>query len=186
MKFHAIEMKIDDTGHTFELQRDHSQIPKGKVDDDDPWDDDEDRRVFVGKGIFAEGDDDEIKATLTAWGRLKTKTKESLLTAMETLDISVIQLFDEEIMVCSESDLTEEEDPAAYLESLAEMMLLLEELASKKKRLKDDDEYDFPTDVPGVGPWAQMTCEFCGSYFFLTLDKHTCPNCGAAALKAEE
>lgn len=185
MKFHAIEMKIDDTGHTFELSRDLTQVPKGKVDDD-PWADEEDQRVFVGKGIFTEGDEDEIGSTLTAWGRLKTATQESILSAMETLHISEIQLYDEDIMLCSESDLTEEDDPAEYLEQLAQTMLLLEELAKKKNRLKDNEEDDHKkfSGIPGKGPWTQVTCEFCSSFFFLTLDKHFCPNCGAATKNA--
>ena len=65
------------------LEWDPEQIPKKKDTDEDWGDEDQKIRVFVAKGIFAEGDEYDVNETLSSFSALSDEVEEKLLDIIE-------------------------------------------------------------------------------------------------------
>jgi len=172
--FWAIQMKCANGFAMLEIERDHEKIPKGK-DEQDPWSENEERRVFIGKGIFFEGDDDEISAKLASWGAMPESLRARILHDMEAMDINTIRTTHDQVSLHQKPGLGDLPDAQAYMHGCAALMATLRDFITQASS---------PVQ-PGPGAaspaWLhRLTCSFCASLFVLNEAQSRCPNCGAA------
>lgn len=171
--FWAIQMRSSEDLAELYVERDHEKIPKHK-DEDDPWDEDEERRIFVAKGIYFEGADEEIATKLAGWAKVPDVLQERILVDLERLDCKSVRAHGNEIAVHQDPGLPELEDPIAYMEDCARLMTEI-----RKGAPRAADASTAAVDVGGHGLVTQITCAFCSSLFLQTPARNNCPNCGA-------
>jgi hypothetical protein len=171
--FWAIEMRSSENLAELYVERDHEKIPKHK-DEDDPWDEDEERRVFVAKGIYFEGGDEEIAHKLAGWAKVPDALQDRILADMERLDCNIVRAYGNEIGVHQRPGLPDLEDPIAYMEDCARLMTEIRTAAPRAA-----DASAAAVEHAGHGPVNQITCAFCSTTFLQTPARTNCPNCGA-------
>jgi hypothetical protein len=177
-KFWRIAMRSSNPLGTIDIARDHDKIPKEK-DPTDPWSENEERRVFLGKGIFVEGHDPAIEETLSAWSRLPDALRTRILEDMERLDMDALRVYDEETSLHVEPGLDELDDPIAYMTSCAELLASIKDAVSDRPPGAEEQQ-----GVAAARPSHALTCAYCSSLFILAAGHNTCPNCGAPARPA--
>lgn len=173
--FWAIEMRSPHALAELYVERDHEKIPKHK-DEDDPWDEDEERRVFVAKGVFFEGDDEEIGQKLAAWGKLPDTLKTRITSDMERLDCNIVRAYGADIGVHQRPGLPELEDPLAYMQECARLMVAVRDHAPRAADLGAVSLADQGV-IATLG--LRVTCAFCSSLYVQNASDNNCPNCGA-------
>jgi hypothetical protein len=190
--FWTMEMRCPNRLGRIDIERDHEKIPKHR-DDDDPWEENEERRVFLAKGIFFEGSDDDVSKKLETWSKLPETLQARILADMERLDIRAIRSFSEDVSLNQRPALPELEDPIGYMEDCAGLMAAIKSAiaegdrdpaAEPRVRFRGPVEINGvridPGAVPGsAGAHERFTCKFCSSVFLLAAASHKCPNCGA-------
>jgi hypothetical protein len=176
--FWSIQMRCQEHLLELEIERDHEKIPKEK-DEDDPWDDDEERRIFLGKGIFVEGGDDEIEQKLGTWSQLPEDLRASIITEMERLDMNTVRAYGPEVSLNVKPGLDDLADPLEYMEACARLMAAVKTGAAAGAPAGAPAQA--AAAVVAVAPSHRLTCAYCSSVFILAAGKNTCPNCGAPA-----
>lgn len=177
--FWTIQMRCPNRLGEIDVERDHEKIPK-QGDEDDPFDEHEERRVFLAKGIFVEGSDDDVSEKLGTWSRLPEALQTRILADMERLDIRTIRSHSDDVSLNQRPGLSELDDPIGYMEDCARLLAALKDAIGKGAPAGAAE--------PGVemgrgvasGHYERMTCAFCSSVFLFTIGHQTCPNCGAA------
>lgn len=147
---------------------------------DDPWDEDEERRIFVGKGIFVEGYDDDISKKLEVWSKLPEALREEILVEMERLDIEGVDSYDKTASLSVNPGLNDLDDPIAYMVSCAELLSHIKNAVESGDTVSEQTGEGTPQ-VIAKGPTRTLTCAYCTSLFILSEGSNTCPNCGAPA-----
>ncbi len=185
------EMKITNRTGELQLERDHEKIPQQR-DPDDDWSDDDELRVFAAKGIFVEGDEEEVNETLGTLGQLPGGTGAELLAAMERLRINTVYAYRDSLSFNSGPNLQDMADPIAHIaDLLAIMKKLADALASgerdmagePKVRITGAVEINGQRIAPTAGGFVapavvRVQCEYCSTLFVLGTVSN-CPNCGA-------
>jgi hypothetical protein len=179
--FWSIQMRCQEQLPELEIERDHEKIPKEK-DEDDPWDEDEERRVFLGKGIFVEGYDAEIEQNLALWSRLPESLQNSIVTEMERLDMRTVRADGQEVSLNVAPGFDDLVDPLDYMTACAQLMAAIRSGAGTAEGAGAGAPAAAQVQaVPVAAPAHRLTCAYCTSVFILTVGKNTCPNCGAPA-----
>lgn len=194
--FWTMEMLCENRIGELEIQRDHDKIPKAN-DASDPWSKNEDRRVFVGKGIFVEGRDDDVAQKLGSWSRLPEPLREKVLVEMERLDMRTIRSFSNNVSLNVKPGLPDLDDPIEYMTACARLLSELKNAlaqgdaaplpAGPRVQIRGNVQINGVTVQPNVAPAAAsaapttLTCKYCSSVFILAPGKSACPNCGAPA-----
>jgi hypothetical protein len=194
--FWAIEMLCENRIGELEIQRDHDKIPKGK-DASDPWSKDEERRVFVAKGIFVEGRDQEVAEKLGVWSKLPDALRENVVTEMERLNMNAVRSYTNNVSFNVKPKLRDLDDPIEYMTACARLLAELKNALAQGDRaplvggvqIRGNVQINGVTVQPNVAPDAgaaavamtPLTCKYCSSLFILAAGKNACPNCGAAA-----
>ncbi len=190
--FWTIQMRCPNRVGELYVERDREKIPK-QQDADDPWDEDEERRIFLAKGIFVEGSDGDVADKLDTWSKLPESLRTRILADMERLDVRMLVSYTDDITLNQRPGLGELDDPISYMEDCARL------LAEIKNELAKGDRD--PSTVPSVQirgaveingvriepnvvtgnleAHARLTCQFCSSMYLLTPANNNCPNCGA-------
>lgn len=173
--FWSIDMRCTNQLGEIEVERDHEKIPKEKQEDD-PWDEDEERRIFLGKGIFVEGYDHDIQQKLANWSGLPEELRSRILAEMERLDIQTVRSYDQESSLNVKPGLDDLDDPIAYMQSCASLLAGIRDAVQTATGGAQDGADGAP-----AGPSRTLTCAYCSSLFVLAAGQNTCPNCGAPA-----
>ena len=168
--FWSIEMRVGAWTHMFSLERDHEKIPNHR-DADDPWSDEEDRRVFVGKGIFFEGSDEDVAAKLDLWRQFPEDDREHIMQQMEALHVRSLSYIHNRIGINETRSLDELPDPRAFLRDCACLMTDLHKLAGAGSFERS------PSAAPE--PVLRITCGYCSTMWMSSPRHINCPNCGA-------
>lgn len=185
------EMKITNRIGEISLERDHEKIPQDR-DSGDDWADDDELRVFVAKGIFVEGDDEEVDETLGSLSRLPGDLDRKLVAEMERLQISHFYAFSESMNVGFGPNNYEMVDPVQHiLDAIQLMKSVADALATGERDMASEPrvvirgnvEIDGLRVEPTEGVHAphaveRVTCGYC-STLFVPAAELRCPNCGA-------
>jgi len=178
--FWSIQMRCQANLPELEIERDHEKIPK-EADEDDPWDEDEERRVFLGKGIFVEGYDSDIEQKLALWSQLPESLQDSIVTEMERLDMNTVRAYGQEVSLNVKPGLNDLADPLEYMTACAQLMAAIKNGAGGAAAGVPAAAQAAGVPAAVVQPAHKITCSYCTSVFILTVGKNTCPNCGAPA-----
>lgn len=170
--FWTIEMRVPELGVAMDLERDHEKIPKRR-DEADPFDDDEGVRVFVARGIFFEGDEDDVEAALATWSRIDASARERILQDMEALDVTTLMCHGTSLNLNQRPGLTDLDDPIAYMERCAAFLAGVRDALAGLGAAPDA-----PVETTVIT--GRVTCSYCSSRFIQTPVAQNCPNCGAA------
>ena len=181
--FWSLEMKCPNGVAEFELERDHEKVPK-HGDPNDVWEEQQERRIFVAKGIFMEGDREELDQRLAHWGQLAMAFRQYLVTEMERLDVRSVRAYANQVMVSQSPGLRDLDDPISYLEDISRLMAAMRDTLIPSAL--GAQETAAPNMQPHPGTVASrithpVTCNYCSSLYVLTEHQNTCPNCGAPA-----
>ncbi len=174
------ELKGELGARVLVICRDPTKVPK-EGDAADPWDDG-DVRTFVGKGIYVEGDREQVDGFLRLLHGLSEGARGGLMSAMETCfpasPLAIFVAAGDEIGL---SGVVTYEDAARDAEvGLNALASIVDEL----ERLPDPVEAMMAAAMGGgahatssPNP-AVVDCAYCGSRF-VTSWGFSCPNCGA-------
>ncbi len=185
------EMKIANRIGEIQLERDHEKIPQER-DADDDWADEDELRVFAAKGIFVEGDDDEVNQTLGTLGALPAELSQKLLAEMERLRMSRFYAFSESMSVGFQPNNYEMADPVQnILDGVRLMKEVADALASGGRDMAAEPKVVIrghveiggqvvaPTEgVHQAAAIGRVKCTYC-STLFVPAAEPRCPNCGA-------
>lgn len=166
-----IEAQCSGAVPTIDLERDYDQIPKTKDTDEDWGEEDQEIRVFVAKGIFAEGDEEEVSETLNNFKALPQELADRILETMETCPLRFFRAGYNRLEATYDINFPQMLDPVADVIQVAE---LLDEVA----RLYDSGEVKAATPGAQSVDYKRVTCGYCTTQFVLGTDSN-CPNCGA-------
>jgi hypothetical protein len=184
------EMKISNRTGELQLERDHENTPMEK-DADDDWADEDELRVFVAKGIFAEGGEEEINQTLSTLGALPEAMRTELLTEMERLRLSRMYAFVDSMSAGFDPNHYEMNDPVRDVIAAAQLMQKLAGTLSQGSagagaaapgEFQDVEDGELDMRGGGFAPAAavqRVKCKYCSTLFVLGTTSN-CPNCGAA------
>jgi hypothetical protein len=168
-----IEMKCNNTLGTIDLERNYDKIPKKKDADPDWGDDDQTMRVFLQKGIYAEGDEDEVNETLSVLNSFPQLLIDKILSLIEEYEIIYFRLNDEVMSAIIESNIVDLKEPIkkiiTVIDLLEELTTLIDSNKLQKKALDKNISAEY----------KRVKCDFC-STMFLMGKKSNCPNCGGA------
>ncbi len=173
--FWAIEMKAPMWMGHLVIQRDHEKIPKHK-DADDPWSEDEDRRIFIAKGIFVEGGDDEVANYLSVWASLPEAERVEILAEMERLDGQMLLRVGDQVSFSQSPGLPDLPDPLAYMKGCAKLLLTTRRACEALSSTPPTIDLGAAT-----APVHRASCTYCSTLFLVTPGHSSCPNCGAPA-----
>ncbi len=185
------EMKITNRIGEISLERDHEKIPQER-DEDDDWASDDELRVFLAKGIFVEGDDEEVDETLDTLSQLPPELKTKLLAEMERLQFMHLYAFSESMNVGLKPNNYEMADPVQHILDVVRLMKeLADALATGERDMASeprviirgnvviDGQQMAPTEGTHTPrPSERVTCGYC-STLFVPAAELRCPNCGA-------
>ena len=177
--FLECELKANVGARVIVLCRDPNKVPK-RGDAEDPWDDG-DVRTFVAKGIYAEGDREQVEGFLRTLDGLSPSARGALLGAMEGCFAgSPIALFvaagDEVGISGMVSYEGAARDAELCLSALVPIAAEIESLPDPVQAMIDGAGAGSPPGIPSN--LAVASCAYCGSRF-VTAWGFNCPNCGA-------
>ena len=180
------EMKIANRTGELQLERDHEKIPMEK-DADDDWADEDDLRVFVAKGIFTEGGEEEVNQTLSTLGKLPEPLAQELLGEIERLRMTTVYAFADSMSVGFDPNHYDMDDPVRHITDGVAMMqklagALSEGAAAAPGDFQDVEDGELDMRGGGFAPAAavaRVKCKYCSTLFVMGATSN-CPNCGAA------
>lgn len=185
------DMKIENRLGPLDLTRDHDKVPRDKAQDDDPWSDDDEVRVFVEKGIFVEGYDDDVNETLGTLELLPPMNATHTYAEMERLRISWLRAGDDEVGVGFDPNIDDLSDPAATVHAAVSTLALIgaalgsgdgEVISRPKVIIRGAVEVNgqmMEPNVPTAARVERVSCAFCSSLYVAHGQQPRCPNCGA-------
>ncbi len=186
------EMKITNRTGEIELERDHDKIPKER-DDDDDWADEDELRVFVARGIFVEGDDDEVNETLSTLQQMPPDDVEYVLAQIEQRKVTRLYAHVDALHVTLDPNVQDMADPVAEIVANVEWMKFLAQTLAAGQRdmsaeprvvIRGNVEIDGQPVAPTAGAPAaaaavhRVKCGYCSTLFVHGANPN-CPNCGA-------
>jgi hypothetical protein len=124
-------------------------------------------RVFVGRGVFVEGEVSEVHESLTTWNQLAFELREELLAAMLEWQLSSLDALENEVVVSTAATLGEMENPLPHCHSMVQLLV--------------SDTPALMTPPANIGvpqvAFSLAHCAHCGSRV-LGVGDGRCPNCG--------
>lgn len=166
----SLEMKCQSPFDELQLEWDPEKIPvHGDAEDD--WDEDDELRVFAGKGVFVEGDKGEVQQTFDALGGLPAELSTEIVETMQRRKLTRFYMFPEIINVGFKDNAYQMQDPIVEIVEVAGLMArVAREVGSGRIA---------PADQGGVAPARLVSCSYCSTKFYLGSNS-ACPNCGAS------
>ncbi len=176
-----LEAKSENRIGRLELRWNMDKIPTEAPDPDDVWSDDDEHRIFVGKGVFFEGYKHDIEEYSATLAKLPQEIVDELVAEMQRQEASRLTATSDSIDLICDSNLHEVEDPIEYV--LAGTRLLTR--ATEVFRTGARDMSTEPkvrvhggVEVNGQAIAGYVTCGYCSSLFMLRPEP-ACFNCGA-------
>lgn len=170
----TIEMKIDNRAGQLMLERDHDKIPKHKQADDD-WADDDELRVFIARGIFVEGYENDINQAFATLGALPNGFVPWLCGQLERLVLSRLFATHDTMSVGFEPDVDQMRDPVQHI---MDAVHTLKQAATGLAQGTAGPMAVQQGYVQQAAPMHRVGCDYCGTLYVLGTSSH-CPNCGA-------
>ena len=189
----SIDMKCANRMGNLSLDWDLEKLPKQK-DEDDDWADDDDIRLFVGKGVFIEGDDDDVNENLATLKAMPADFAANLVSKMETMKLSRFNAFPDGISIGYDDNHYEMLDPVKdILSGMDVLKSAAQVLGSGSRDMSQEPSVRIKGNVmingqlvspnTGSGPaprqFEKTTCKYCSTIYLLD-PASKCPNCGAA------
>ncbi|PLW91944.1 MAG: hypothetical protein C0592_13190 [Marinilabiliales bacterium] len=165
-------IKLKDYEGDFDLTRDHDKIPMDK-DDDDWGDEDQDIRVFVGKGIFVEGDEDRVCSTLAYIDGFPEDITDAVLQQMEEIPILYYRISYDQLEVFPEDSPILWENPIDRYTAILDLMGKIAKHVLGSNVESDNIEKKILT------KYKRVKCKYCSSHFLMG-ETSNCPNCGGS------
>lgn len=189
----SIDMKCPNRVGFLSLERDLEKLPRQK-DADDDWADDDEVRLFVGKGVFIEGDEDDVNEHLTTLKSLPPEFGDKLISKMETMKLSRFFATQDSLSIGYDDNHYEMADPISEIKNGVEVLTSAaaafasgsRDMASEPRvRISGNVMINGQLVTPNVGgapplqQFARTTCKYCSTIYLLGPSSR-CPNCGAA------
>lgn len=160
------------------LQWDPEKLAK-EADPDDDWSENDDLRVFVGPGVFVEGDRDGVEEQLRYLDQLAPDARERIIDLTAAHKLHLVVLGHEETTARSEPDLHELAEPVRDLAALVRAAAALADLAGAVPPMGEAAEPEAPRGRrPAPQPHPTTRCKYCTA-LFVAREPFKCPNCGA-------
>jgi len=118
----TLEMKCQSPFDDLQLEWDPEKVPVHGGNADDDWDDDDELRVFAGKGVFVEGDKDSVQQTFDALGALPAELSTEIVQAMQQRKLARFYVFSESIDVGFKDNAYQMQDPITEIVETAGLM----------------------------------------------------------------
>lgn len=188
------EMKIENRVGSLDLERDHDKVPKHKEpDEDDPWADEDEIRVFVAKGIFVEGDDDDVNESLATLAQLPAELSSRVLAEMEHAQMSSVRAHSDELTIRFDPNVDTLPDPVTTIHETVTFMKAVSQALSEGDRdmasepkviirgaVEINGQRLEPTQgVFSAEPVQRVSCSYCSTQYVSAGPAPACPNCGA-------
>jgi hypothetical protein len=167
----SLEMKVPGTIDELSLEWDPEKIPVHADGGDDDWDEEDEYRVFVGKGVFVEGDKDEVNQTLGALASLPAEASSDLVSTIEKRQLSRFSIYTERMSAGFKDNSYEMRDPIAEITEVTGMMARVAQSLGSVTRA--------PEAAGAAVAESFVRCSYCGTKFVLG-PSSACPNCGAS------
>jgi hypothetical protein len=167
------EFKIENRAGNLTLTRDHEKIARSKEQNDD-WADEDELRVFVAKGIFMEGDEDDIDTASATLQVLPATATEALLAGMEALRISQVCVYGQTLKATL-PDLPDLDDP---IRDISDAVRLLHGFGVALGAARAHAGEPAASSPSLIGASARLLCAYCTTRFLPGITTN-CPNCGA-------
>lgn len=166
----TVEVQCSELIPIIDLERDYDKIPKEKDMDEDWADESAEIRIFVAKGIFVEGSEEEVNETLGNLKALPQEMVDKMIQRMEEAPLTYLRTGYERVESIYDTDVVKMQDPVNEIYSMAE---LLDEIAT----LYDKGGAKAGT-INQTMDYKRVSCKYCSTMFILD-KKSNCPNCGA-------
>jgi len=177
------------------VERDMEKVPTPR-DPSDPWEAGQIQRIFVGKGIFIPGpnqdpsfrvvgndarDSASLEERVAAWGRLAKETQEAVVAEMARLDLGKVRGMTDRLVGVPRLTTGALEDPISCITSTGKLLDRIHTTAQPSEISTGAlaDAALLPTRTAQHA--TTLTCKYCRSLFVFAIGATTCPNCGAAA-----
>jgi hypothetical protein len=167
------------------IQWDPDKIPR-KTDKSDPWSTGEENRVFLGKGTYVEGRDQEIEKCIFLFQSMSEGLRKSIVDTLGRNKIGSISIHISGNISASISEkcLSESKRPLAMVFDVMDLLVkMARELENSETLITTGIAAgDAPLDIINADEKNKIviaTCNYCTSKFLLT-EKFSCPNCGAS------
>jgi hypothetical protein len=170
----SLEMKCATPIDDLEIEWDPKKIPVHS-DGDDDWGDDDEIRAFVGKGVFIEGDKDEVNNSLAILASLPVA--DQIVETIERLRLTRFYIFSESIDVGFDDNSYEMADPVAMVSEAIAMMASVARVVGTAT-IPAPGQTVSSAGVTIV-PVNLVNCTYCSTKFNLGANSR-CPNCGGA------
>jgi hypothetical protein len=159
------------------LEWDPEKVPVHSDDADDDWGEDDEVRVFAGKGVFVEGDKSTVSGALAQFASLPDELQGAIVGAMQELELSRFMILGESISLGFQANSYEMPDPAAMIGRAVALM------ARIAKTVGSGEVVVGQTSGGGarvaIAPVHLVTCNYCRTKFNLGANSR-CPNCGGS------
>jgi len=159
------------------LEWDPEKVPVHSQDEDDDWEEDDEVRVFVGKGVFVEGDKSSVSSALAQFASLPAELQDEVVRTMQELELSRLMILGETINAGFKANSYEMPDPAAMIGRAVALMARTASLIGAGGVVVGQ------TSSAGarvaIVPVQLVTCGYCRTRFNLGASSR-CPNCGGA------
>jgi hypothetical protein len=172
----SLEMKCTGPLDIF-LEWDPEKVPVHSDDSDDDWDEDDEVRVFVGKGVFVEGDKRSVNDALAQFASLPAELQDGVVVTMQELELSRFMVLGETINAGFNANSYEMPDPAAMIGRAVALM------ARTARTVGSGEIVVGQTSSGGaqvaIVPVRLVACGYCRTKFNLGANSR-CPNCGGS------
>ncbi|MCP4680569.1 MAG: hypothetical protein GY854_34815, partial [Deltaproteobacteria bacterium] len=176
----SIDTKCNVPFEDMSLDWDLEKIPveADDDDDDDDWGDEEEIRVFLAKGVFAEGGKSEVYQVMDAFASLPKDLGDEILTTMQTRRLTRFGIYGDGVHLGFDEDFYEMSDPIAEIKEVLVFTTKIAKILGAAKPVEGS-----PTKfvIAGAAPAAALqlvTCSYCHTKFNMGANSR-CPNCGA-------
>jgi hypothetical protein len=177
------------------VERDLEKVPTPR-DPNDPWEVGQIQRIFVGKGIFIPGpnqdpsihfvgndarDSASLEERVAAWGRIPKETQDAVVAEMARLDLGKLSGLTDRLVGATRGTVGALADPVSCVTSTGKLLDRIRTTAQPSDIAGGARPGAAPLRMGAAQPATTLTCKYCRSLFVFTVGATTCPNCGAAA-----
>jgi predicted Zn-ribbon and HTH transcriptional regulator len=172
----GLEMKCPSPLDVY-LEWDPEKVPVHSDDAGDDWDEEDEVRVFVGKGVFVEGDKNTVNGALAQFASLPAELQGAIVGTMQELRLSRFMILGETINTGFNDNSYEMSDPAGMIGRAVSLMARTARVASSGEVVVG--QISSGGARVAIAPVHLVTCGYCRTKFNLGANSR-CPNCGGA------
>ncbi len=171
-----IEAKVQNPHGTIVVEYDPEKVPQPGAPP--AWDESDTQRVFLSRGVFIEGDAQDVDVMVRRLRSLPPEVGQTIAEALEHSEGRVFMAEDQRIRASFRPEITEMLDPEGQISHMARVVAWV---AAMLQTSPLDPQVAQMAGMPGaqaVMAQFQTTCAYCNSVYLLN-EQSRCPNCGA-------